>query len=573
MDHDPWADLVVQVRRSTVEAAGRLGWPPADLSIAEALAGKGDFAIPVFPLAKTIRRRPEDVAAEFARAIRPHGVVGAVRSEGGYVNIDLDPGGVATAALGSVRGMGEEYGSHPPTSTRVLVEHTSANPTGPLHVGNARNPIIGDSLARILRRAGYAVATEYLVNDMGRQVVLLYWGVTHLRPEDVGPADSEKEDHRLLPYYVKANELAEANPSVRGEIEALARRFEGGDDALTRDINEVARRVLGGNSETLKRLGAAFERFFWESDLILQDEVAPVIARLQALPQTAVEDGAAYIDMAPFGVKGRDTKWFLTKRDGTSLYSTRDVAYHLDKLSRCDVAINVLGENHRLEFQRLRTALRLLGERDVEAVFYAFVVLPEGGMAKRRGRVVWIDDLLEEALDRAREEVRKRRDDLGDDVAARIAEAVGIGALRFNIARVQGEKKIVFRWEDALNFEGNSAPFVQYAHARAHGILEKAGGAARGDPLVLRHPAEVLLLKRIAKFPSVIREAAASRAPHSVAAFAADFASQFNQFYRDCPVIHAEEPLRTARLELVDASRIVLRNALDSLGIEAPKEM
>jgi len=573
MHHDPWGEVLAQVRRGVTEAAGRLGWPPVDLPITEALAGKGDFAIPVFPLAKAISRRPEELAADLARAIPPRDVVAAVRSDGGYVNIDLDTGALAAATMASVRAMGEQYGSHPPQPTRILVEHTSVNPTGPVHVGNARNPIIGDSLARILRRAGYAVATEYLVNDMGKQVVLLYWGVTHLKPDDVAPADSTKEDHRLLPYYVKANELAAADPSVGREVEALTRRFEGGDDALTRDISEVAKRVLGGVLETLGRLGVPFDRFFWESDLVLRDEVAPVIARLRALPQTAVEDGASYIDMAPFGVKGRDTKWFLTKRDGTSLYPTRDVAYHLDKLSRCDVAINVLGENHRLEFEELRTALRLLGERDVEAVFYSYVVLPEGGMAKRRGRVVSIDDLIEEAVDRAREEVRKRRDDVDDDAVARIAEAVGIGAVRFNIARIQSEKKIVFRWEEALNFEGNSAPFVQYAHARTHGILEKAGAVIRGDPLVLRHPEEVLLLKRISKFPAVVREAATARAPHVMAAFAGDFAAQFNRFYRDCPVIHADEPVRTARLELVDASRIVLANALDSLGIAAPKEM
>ncbi len=573
MHHDPWGDILAHVRRAAAEAADRLGWLAADLPIIEALAGRGDFAIPVFPLAKVHRRRPEDVAADLAAAIPRGGVVAAVRSEGGYVNIDLDSGALAAATMASVRTMGEQYGSHPVQPTRVLVEHTSVNPTGPIHVGRARNPIIGDTLARILRRAGYPVTTEYLVNDMGKQIVLLYWGVTNLRPEDVGPVESEKEDHRLLPYYVKANELAEADPSVGREVDALIRRFEGGDEALTRDISKVAKRILGGILGTLERIGVRFDRFFWESDLVLQGEIAPVIARLRALPQTAVEDGASYIDMAPFGVKGRDTKWFLTKKDGTSLYATRDVAYHLDKLSRCDVAINVLGENHRLEFEQLRTALRLLGERDVEAVFYSYVVLPDGGMATRRGRIVAMDGLIDEAVDRAREEVRKRRDDVADDAVARIAEAVGIGALRFNIARVQAEKKIVFRWEDALNFEGNSAPFVQYAHARTWGILEKAGAIGRGDPALLRHPEEALLLKRVAKFPAGIREAAAARAPHAVAAFAADFAAQFNQFYRDCPVLHADEPLRTARLELVDASRIVLQNALDGLGIAAPKEM
>ncbi len=573
MPHDPWSVVLGEVRRSVDEALARLRWLAADLSIGDALAGKGDLAIPTFAVAKALRRGPEQLAQELARAVRPGGSIAAVRAEGGYVNVDLDPRAVAAATFTSVREMGESYGFHPPRPTRMLVEHTSVNPTGPIHVGRARNPIIGDSLARILRHAGYRVTTEYLVNDVGRQMVLLYWGVTRLKPEQVGSAAAAKEDHVLLPFYVKANELAESDPSVGREIDDLIRRFEGGDDALTREISKVAKQVLGGMLQTLERLGVRFDGFFWESNLILQDKVAPVIQRLTALPQVQVEDAAYYIDMAPFGVKGRYTKWFLTKKDGTSLYATRDVAYHLDKLSRCDVAINVLGENHRLEFEQLRTALRLLGERDVEAVFYAYVVLPEGGMRTRRGQIVAMDDLLEEAVDRAREEVRKRREGLSAEAMARIAEVVGIGAVRFNIVRVQAEKKIVFRWEEALNFEGNSAPFIQYAHARTHGILEKAGPRGRGDPAVLTHPQEVLLVKWIARFPYVLGEAAEERRPHAVAGFAADFAAQFNQFYRDCPVIHADEPLRTARLELVDASRIVLHNALDSLGITAPKEM
>ncbi|MEK6810171.1 MAG: arginine--tRNA ligase, partial [Candidatus Thermoplasmatota archaeon] len=240
---------------------------------------------------------------------------------------------------------------------------------------------------------------------------------------------------------------------------------------------------------------------------------------------------------------------------------------------RCDVAINVLGENHRLEYQQLRVALRLLGARDVEAVFYAYVSLPEGGMSTRRGRLVTMDELLEEAVARAHEEVRKRRPELSEARMREIAETVGIAAVRYNIVRVQSEKKITFRWEDALNFEGNSAPFVQYAHARACGILEKAGPFTPGDPVRLAHNEELKLAKLLAKLPSRIQEAAEGRRPHILATYVYDVASQFNQFYRDCPVLQAEAGLREARLALVDGARIVLRNAMDCLGLSAPREM
>jgi arginyl-tRNA synthetase len=195
-------------------------------------------------------------------------------------------------------------------------------------------------------------------------------------------------------------------------------------------------------------------------------------------------------------------------------------------------------------------------------------------MSTRKGRVVNLDDLLDEAVDRARGEVEKRREDLPEARKQEIAEIVGMGAVRYNIVRVQAEKRIVFRWEEALNFEGNSAPFLQYAHARACGILDKAEARDPADAGLLVHAQEQRLVRWIAKFPSTVREAAGSRRVHAVASFSADLASQFNQFYRDCPVLTAEtRGLRDARLALVDASRIVLKNALGCLGLHAPREM
>ncbi|OGS51325.1 MAG: arginine--tRNA ligase [Euryarchaeota archaeon RBG_16_68_12] len=573
MTRDPWRAVLDEAGDLRARAAAALGLPALDVPWEEPPEGLGDLAFGCFLHAKEAREPPDAIASRMAGAFPRGRLIAGAEATGGYVNLRTDPAAVTVETLLAVREAGEAYGASPPRPERVLLEHTSVNPTGPIHVGRARNPIIGDSLARILRRAGYPVTTEYLVNDVGKQMVLLYWGVHHLRPEDVPPAAREKEDHRLLPFYVKVNELAEADPAVGREVEALIRRFEGGDADLTRDIRRVSERVLGGILETLARIGIRFDRFFWESDLVLEGKTRPVIERLASLPQTRIEDGAYYIDMAPFGVMGRDTRWFLTKGDGTSLYPTRDVAYHLDKLARCDLAITVLGENHRLEFRQLSAALSLLGAGGVEAVFYSYVGLPEGGMSTRRGWIVTMDDLVDEAVARALEEVRKRRPDLPEDRMREIAETVGVAALRYNILRVQAEKKITFRWEEALNFEGNSAPFLQYAHARACGILDKAGAFEPGDPALLAHPQEQALARLLAKFPSTVLAAADARRPHVLATYTYDVAARFNLFYRDCPVLTAEPALRDARLGLADAARIVLRNGLDCLGLPAPREM
>jgi arginyl-tRNA synthetase len=441
-------------------------------------------------------------------------------------------------------------------------------------VGRARNALIGDALARILRLAGYAVTTEFLVNDIGRQMVLLAWGVRHLDESSLPPSERERDDYRLMRAYVAANVRAGEDPDVNREIESMIYRLENGDDALTRDIRGIAERILAGISATLTRIDISFDAYFWESELILKGKVVPVLDRLKALKESAIEDGAHFIDLAPFGVQGRNTKWFFTRKDGTSVYPARDVAYHLDKFARSEEAIVVLGENHRLENTQLRVALKLLGTgRDVEPVFYSYVSLPEGGMSMRRGRVVFVDDLVDEAIARAYAEVTKRRPELPEERRWQIADFVGIGSLRYNVSRVQAEKPIVFQWEDALNFEGDSAPFLQYAHARACSILEKAGAPAKFDAATLGHESERKLVRIIAKLPSTIASCAANRRVHPLATYANALASQFNQFYRDCPVLLAEEPLRSSRLVLVEATRFALGTSLRGIGLVAPAEM
>ena len=571
MAHDPWAEMRAKAEETRLRIERGLG-VKASAPLQDAPEDKGMFSLATFAYAKELRQAPNAIAERVAATAVP-APFARLEAVAGYVNFLADPAPFAAAVLEAVRAAGDAYGSSDLQADRVLLEHTSTNPTGPLHVGRARNPIIGDALGRLLRMAGHPVQREYLVNDVGRQMVVQYWGTKHLTPEEVGPPDLDKPDYRFIKYYQKATAVFEQDPKAKEEIQGLIQRFERGDVALTKEIRKVAEEILSGILASLTRLGVTFDSFYWESDSIIDGRVAQVIARL--MPLGREEEGAHYLDLSAFGLEGDAAKYVFVRRDGTSLYTTRDIAYHLDKMKRCDAAINVLGEDQKLTFQRLKAAFQLMGiDWAPETIFYAFVSLPEGRMSTRKGRVVNLDDLLDEAVERARAEVDKRREDLPEARKREIAEFVGIGAVRYNIVRVQAEKRIVFRWEDALNFEGNSAPFLQYAHARACGILDKAGPAGHGDPRLLLHPQEQLLLRRMARFPSEVREAAETRRVHAVASFAADFAAQFNQFYRDCPVLTAPTPeLRASRLELVDAARVVLRNVLDGLGLAAPREM
>ena len=533
-----------------------------DAKLAEAPEGRGDRAFACFSHAKARGISPKELAERLEAEVKAEkrSMIKDCRAEGGYLNFFVDESLLAEKLFRAVRELGDDFGRGERKEEKVLLEHTSANPTGPLHVGRARNPIIGDTLARILRFDGYEVKTEYYVDDAGMQVAMLAWGVKNFET-----GEEKKGDHRLVKCYQQAAKLKEEDPRVEEEIRNLLRRYESGDEDAAREIESAYKQVLSGIIESLEGISVHVDSFVHESKFLRNGDVERVIEMLR--PYAQEKEGALCIDLKPYGI---DDLFFLTRADGTTLYATRDIAYHLDKFSRCDIAINILGEDHKLESKSLSVALSLMGQKVPEVIFYAFISLPEGKMSTRKERVVYLDDLVEEAVARAREEVLKRRGDLEEEDVSRISRAIGAGAVRYNIVKVQAGKQIKFRWEEALSLEGNSAPFLQYSYARAKSILRKAG--EHGLPEALRIDGERGLLKSIAEFPSTVDEASKQRAPHMLAEYLLTLASEFNLFYKNCPVLNAGVE-REQRLLLVEAFAQTMRNGLGLLGVEPLEEM
>lgn len=570
---DPMELFRSEVRASLNAALTKLGidldyeleTPPMDVS---------DFAVPCFPFAKKVRKAPIQIAEDIASAIVLTERLEKVWADRGYVNFRVNHSILSKETLETILLERGVYGRAADKGVKVLLEHTSVNPTGPIHVGRARNPLIGDTLARCLRLCGYEVTTEYLVNDVGKQVVLLAWGVANVPDTEVKPAERDKADYRLVGYYQRANELMESDPKVGEQVASMLVRFEAGDQDVIEQVGETTEMMLDGIRTSLASVNVQLDRYTWESQFIIDGSSKAVVERLKATPYCHEEDGAFYLELAEFGIHGKNTRFTFTRRDGTTLYTTRDLAYHLDKFSRADKLINVLGEDQKLGMVHLAAALKIMGVDKVpDCVFYAFVALPEGRMSTRKGLVVYLDDLIDEAEDRALEEVRKRRTDISEERMLEIAKQIGSGAIRYNIIRVQPEKQLVFKWEDALNFEGNSAPFVQYAHARACSILRKAGEYSRTvDVTLLDHESERKLIRVLSLYPSTIKEAGERRKIHALPAYGHELASAFNQFYQSVPVLKSGEH-QDARLCLVEATMWALRNALGAMGIAAPEEM
>jgi arginyl-tRNA synthetase len=571
---DPLASFRDEVESSVKAALHELG-AKQELQMEVPDAAIADFAFPCFSLAKVLRKAPAAIAEELASKVKISPMLERVWADKGYLNFKVNHAELIRITLQEVIRTRSDYGKGDDKGTKVLLEHTSVNPTGPIHVGRARNPIIGDTLARCLRKCGYQVTTEYLVNDVGRQVVLLSWGVRNIPSQDVIHAsDRQKDDHLLVGFYQKANERLESEPEVESQIASLTRGFEAGDPEVISMVRETTERMLQGIKESLSSINVELDNYTWESQFIINGEAKRVVERLKSTPECHEEAGAFYLDLSAFGIHGRDTKFFFTRADGTTLYTTRDMAYHLDKFKRADQLINILGEDQKLGQQQLAAALRILGENKApECMYYAFVSLPEGRMSTRKGLVVCLDDLIDEAEDRAYEEVKKRRTDLSEEKMRQIARDIGRGALRFNIVRVQAEKQIVFKWEEALNFEGNSAPFVQYSHARCCSILGKAGEFERVvEPSLLNDPYERKLIRILAQYPTVVRDCGLKRRIHLMPAYGQEVASAFNQFYAYVPVLRSGER-QAARLTLVESTMWVLRGVLGNLGIVAPEEM
>ena len=580
------------------EACAAAGYPTDDLGIEEPPDDvDATLASSVaFRLAAEAGAPPPAVAAEIAAEFDGDTVthLDRVETQGPYVNFHTD----ASYHADTVAAVDGDWGRLPDRDESVVVEHTSANPTGPVHVGRARNPIVGDAVANALSYAGYDVERHYYVNDAGRQVAVFTWAYERFDESELPEPERPKSDYEMVRYYRAGNAFLDPDdeswPSTEAEretaeaeIESIMRGLEGhpeGDSDAYDRVREVVDEVLSGMQESLERLSVAFDEFVEETRFIRDGSVDETAERLRDLPQAVYEEDAWQLDLSEFDI---DKQFVFLRANGTSLYTTRDVAHHEWKFDNFDRAVTVIGEDHKLTFEQLDATLELLGNDTdrLDQLFYSWVNLAGGdGMSTREGTGVDVDELLDEAVDRAREEVerrlddRSRDDDLTEADVDRIARQVGVGAVRFDVVAKQPSKAITFDWDRALDFEAQSAPYVQYVHARCCGIEAEAADAgvepaATVDPGLLSAPEETALAAEIARLPAVIEEAAADLEPHRLASYVRRLAERFNAFYRECPVLSAEPERAAARLALVAAARHTVANALDVLGVSAPESM
>tara|TARA_Y100000991_G_scaffold38111_4_gene26301 strand:- start:6247 stop:8019 length:1773 start_codon:yes stop_codon:yes gene_type:complete len=548
-----------------------------------------DLSLPCFQFAKKLGMAPPAIAELLCEKIGEHEAIQEVKALNGFLNITASPSWLAQQLLSG--GVGQRSNDE---RREVLIEHTSANPNGPFHVGRARNAILGDTLVRLHRLWGDKVTAEYYVDDMGKQVAVLAWALENMTErevetlladrEPINPQWAEKADHQRVRWYqaaqLRRKDSADSE-AIESAIGTLVHASEHGDQGVLDSFEQAYQPVLDGMLETLGRLGIHYDRFTKESLFVTNGDVAALMKELGDLEINGVADnGAQFLDLGQRGLKGK-TEFFYRRGDGSSLYATRDIAYHRWKWTQCNELINVLGEDHRLQAQQVGLTLEELGERRPEVMFYSFIKLPEGKMSTRRGNVVFMDDLLEEAQAHAAEVLKERRPDLDPATMATIAEAVGTSAVRFNIISVSPEKGFTFRWEDALSFEAGSAPFVMYSHTRACSIRRNVEAA---DPSFITQPPQiepfegempaglVELLRTLAVHDDRLSKVVKEHRPNLFANYMLQLSMAYNMFYRDCYVID-QGKVNPFFFAVSEMARTTLKAGMEALGLVALETM
>jgi arginyl-tRNA synthetase len=531
--------------------------PPAVPLAPPAQGHEGDVASPVaMTLAKAARRPPREIAEAIADGLRAdtaasEWLVRAGVAGPGFLNMTLAPGWFAGAARAVVAAGGAYGGAVAEAPRDVLLEFVSANPTGPPHVGHARQAAYGDSLGRILEFAGHAVTREYYVNDFGRQMRLFGASVAARYGELAGRGTAVPEDGYAGDYVV---------PIAVAVREEVGDRYadEAGDpsaEALDLFTARGEELMLDAIRRDLDRFRVRFDRFVSERDLHEAGRVEAGIAALEAAGDAYRSEGAVWFRTSDYG---DEKDRVLVRGDGETTYLASDVAYHLDKAARGhDLLLDVLGADHHGYIGRLRAVLAAGGHdpADLEVLIVQLVNLVERGearrMSKRAGTVVTLSDLLDDiGVDAARFFLVQRSHETPLD-------------LDLDVAREQSQENPVY--------------YVQYAHARAHGILGRLdddgpppGHAPAPEAL---DPAERTLVLRLADWPVAVAEAEERRAPHRIAAYLVDLARDFQRFYERCPVMGQPAPVAAFRRDCCVAVAQTVRTGLGLLGVEAPERM
>ena len=530
------------------------------------------YAFPCFKLSKIQKKSPNLIAQEFKDKIKKPEFIESLTATGPYLNFMIKPRSV----LENISKLKEDYGRireilEKPNKLKIVVEYPSPNTNKPLHFGHVRNMLLGKSLSNLLKYKIHDVFQVNLNNNRGIHIcksMLAYkkWG--HNKKPD------KKSDHFVGDYYVLYNEKSKTDVSLDKETQELLRSWEIGDQETINLWNKMNKWAIEGFKITYEKFGIKFDKEYNESELYLKGKKKILDGLKEGLFEKT-DDGAI---IARLKEKYNLEDKILVRSDGTSIYITQDIylAYKKKEDFNYDRSIYIVGDPQIQHFKWLFAILDMLGfKEDNFHLSYGMISLPSGKMKSREGTVVDADDVIEEVIKLAFDEVNKRYHDLDDKEKKKRAEIIGLGALIFYILKYNPVKGFVFKPDESISFEGETGPYIQYCYARIASIILKSGKQINTDINwdLLNHEKERFLIKQLVYFPEVIDTSEKTYNIHLIPQYLLNLCQAFNSFYTSCQVISDNKDLEKARLLLIYCVQIIIKTGLKILGIETLDKM
>lgn len=541
-------------------------------------AKMGDYAFPCFKLAKTLRKAPPLIAKGIAAGLDGNPLFEKVEQVNAYVNMFISKAEFVGDVLAEVLEQKDDFGkSNVGEGRKVIVEYSSPNIAKPFHIGHIRSTVIGNSIYKIYDALGYDVVRINHLGDYGTQFGKMICAYRHWgNKEDV----VREPIKTLLSYYTKFHVEVEEHPELDDEAREIFTKLEHGEKEEVELWQWFRDESLKEFNRVYDMLGITFDSYAGES--FYSDKMPRFVKELEEKGLMEESQGANIVDLEEYGLGVA----LITKSDGSTLYITRDIAAANYRKETYDFYKNiyVVASQQNLHFAQWKKILQLMGyewEKDCIHVPFGLVSLEEGTMSTRHGRVVFLEDVLNKAVEKTREIIAEKNPEASEEAIDETAKTVGIGAVIFQELSNNRIKDYVFKWDKVLNFDGETGPYVQYTHARCASVLRKAGEDIAAKAAAMDHidcsylcsDSAYELAKLLYKFPDVVKDAGEKYEPSIVTRHIVDMAQGFNRFYHDEHILTDNEDEKVAKVALVMAAKEAIKNGLALLGMKAPERM
>lgn len=537
----------------------------------------GDFAFPCFVLAKELKKAPPLIAKEISEKLKQKLDKNiTTKVLGPYVNFFIEKSAIAESTVSEILKEKENYGFNKSSNDIILVESPGPNTNKPLHLGHLRNILLGNSISNLLKTQGNEVHIINIVNDRGVHICKSMLAYEKFGKNSTPEKAKKKSDHFVGDFYVKYAQAEKDHPELEEEIQAMLVKWEKGDKETKKLWEQMNRWALDGFKQTYKKLNFKIEKEYYESDSYMHGKDI-IMAGFEKKQFQKDEEGNIIIDLESKNLG----KKVLLRANGTSIYITQDIYVAKKRYDdyKFDQMVYVVGNEQEYHFKVLFEVFKKLGWKFGDKCYhfsYGMVELPEGKMKSREGNVIDTDELIEEMIALAKDEVKSRYKDLEEREIEKRANAIGMAAIRLFFLKFDPMRNFIFNPKESLSFEGETGPYLLYAYARICSIFKKLESKIefeKADLTLLNTDLDRRMMIVLANYPTILADSAKQFKPSALCHYLIEVASTFNEYYRDNPILKETEQLRNARLALIECVRIILKSGLTILGIDVLEQM